>query len=200
MRATDKRFRLYRDERLKGVPYISEFRQDGSINHGFTQLKGRPHDCWNIVEVGNDPALLDSLKRLNEWHTAFFTVGCEKDYNEEAGTAQPVGYIEVSFNSIAEATCIDSHGDLATCFREEMHKQEYDLPVFYEWLVTDALIGSEPERVPGFTSAIFMRTCERLTTATAVEAWRGAVTFLTDFLDEWPARGGPCFVSRPEPT
>ena len=68
--------------RLKAIPYGSGDRPDGSRNHGYKRLKGNTELAATIPEAQDIEALRHALVRLNHSDTAFFTVGCERSFNE----------------------------------------------------------------------------------------------------------------------
>jgi hypothetical protein len=86
--------------RSKGIPYGGRDRPDGSINHGYTRLKGQSDLAGSIPEVQDLQALKSALVRLNDLKTAFFTIGCEKSCDKYEGGFCTGGYIELAFNYV----------------------------------------------------------------------------------------------------
>src|SRR2546422_2373665 len=84
-------------ERGPFVPYPAVDRGDGSANHGYRHLKGRPELIELIPEVDGWPELAAVL-RLCNGDGPYITIGCEKRFvllgDDERGRPDgPVGYL-----------------------------------------------------------------------------------------------------------
>ena len=89
--------------RGKGIPYggLGEIREDGGANHGFRNLKGRPHLIDLVPELRSDPALRSLVLTVNAAHTALFTIGCVSGPvpDTDGHGHRYSGYIEFALNS-----------------------------------------------------------------------------------------------------
>src|SRR5213080_3107520 len=64
------------------VPY-GPMRDEIRHNHGFIDVRGRPHKAAEIVEAGGSPALRDLLVRVATPGSPIFTLGCDLGSHRE---------------------------------------------------------------------------------------------------------------------
>jgi hypothetical protein len=92
------------------VPYPSFDHRDGTLNHGFTDLRNRAHLASGLPETKGNPAFGLLVRRLNENDSPLMTLGCEQsifDVEEPAedGPAFYIGsYIDVAFRKTENAS------------------------------------------------------------------------------------------------
>jgi len=180
--------------RCKAIPYIAQKREDGTVDHGFRVLKGRPEEIPSIPEVRDSEALQYALAAINEEQTAFFTVGCEKDLNQSPEGFWARGYLEFSFNNAAAAMA-DHYFQLFFQFNRHCWASRCDFPVQYHFEIEEADFQESGSR--GFTTAVWMTTlC--LPAAEALAAWGQAARFLADFLASIKQGPMPVIYGRPQ--
>lgn len=166
--------------RTKTIPYVSERREDGTVNHGFHILKNRPEAVGSILETQDQKTLRQALSVINEASTPFFTVGCEKDINRSSEGFWVRGYLEFSFNDPETAACADRYFQVFFDFNRLVWAAQFDLPVQYHF----ELEGAEFQKVQihGFTAAVWITTLCFPTADDAWSPWNRAVLFFADFL------------------
>jgi hypothetical protein len=179
-----KRFMLLLtiNERPKPVPYHSVVREDG-INHGFINVKGQPEAAAAIAEVQDDEASRDALVRINARQTAFFTIGCEKSFNQDGATFWTRGFLEFAFNYCALVEDAGNYFPVFFHFNERLKKLMFPHRVHFEWQLegnrfTDAECN-------GYSVVAWITTENFATDEESRSAWRDSVRFLADHLTDW---------------
>jgi hypothetical protein len=175
--------------RCKTIPYISQTREDGTVNHGFRILKGRQEDVPSILEVQDSEALRYALSKINETNTAFFTVGCEKDLNHAPEGYWARGYLEFSINSVPEAADADHYFRIFSRFNRHVWESSFDAPVQYHFELEEADFRESGTR--GFTAAVWVTTLCFPVAPEALTTWNEAVVFLADFLSSFKQGAEP---------
>ena len=173
--------------RCKTIPYIPQRREDGTVDHGFRILKGRPEEVMSIPEVEDSEPLRYALATINQEETAFFTVGCEKDLNHAPEGFWARGYMEFSFNHAAAAASAEHYFGVFFQFNRHVWASGFDIPVQYHFEIEEADFQKIGRR--GFTVAVWVTTLCLPAAAEALATWGRAVAFLADFLAS--CKGGP---------
>lgn len=177
--------------RGKGVPYGGSGvpREDGSANHGFKALKGKPEEAARIPEVQDNENLRNALVAINDQSTPFFTVGCEKAFNVADGSYWAKGYLELAFNYCDVVGDAQSYFKLFFEFNSLIRDSRLHLPVQYHFELEPAhFIDGNCD---GYTVAVWITTADLPTAEEAMEAWGEAVDFLTNYLKQYPPRPLP---------
>lgn len=174
----------------KTIPY-DPLERDVSTCHGFRLLKRASlEEIGAVPEVEDLPCLREALVSINAPSTPFFTIGCEKAFNQEPSSWWAKGYLEFAFNDHEYAADAQWYFKLFFDFTHHIIRRGFDAPVQYHW----ELDGAE-FKVAGFTgysAAVWVQTAD-LTTAEAVkQLWCAAVQELAAFLSQVPAQ-----VKRP---
>lgn len=83
------------------VPYPPVDRRDGTLNHGYVWLKGRPGAAARVPEAQDWPELQGFLEIVNAEQSPIESVGCEKAYSavgvEGAPPLRLGSYIDIIF-------------------------------------------------------------------------------------------------------
>jgi hypothetical protein len=166
----------------KPIPYLPAERE-GCTNHGFVPLKGRPDDALQIPEARDVPALVRCLQRLNDPHSAYFTVGCETALRLPAAPNAATGYVEFAINAFALAADPHNYFNLFFNFHRRVVRKKFELPVRCEWELDE--VRFMPSNTHGFTTAVWIVVTDRDAPGQdLVDLWTKALEDLTDFLCE----------------
>lgn len=180
------------DWRKKDLPYAPEKRRDGE-NYGFKPIKGKLELVSLIKEAIDEPAYQEALKVINNKNTQLYSVGCEKCMNLESdGTARPIGFIEIAFNSIKLAKNVDEYFQLFLRLHKKMG-ENYNLLVGFEIQLNP--VNFKDYKQQGYTAAIYIKLIERIESDSAIMNWRKGVNYLQQFLGNYRSRkySGPYF-------
>lgn len=174
-----------RNNHWKGIPYPASLHGANS-NHGFKALKGRPEsEIRDVPEARKLPELQDALVRLNAVDSPYFTVGCEKSFNEEAnGKYWARGYLEFAANYYEMAS--EAQNYFAAFFHfdkflyESQYYKKFNKKVMYFWEIEGAKFTSIDR--DGFTASVWISTGILQDADEVKSLWCEALTFLVDFL------------------
>lgn len=89
------------NNRTTYVPYPSINRQDGSINHGYKNLKNEPDLINNLPELQNSETYKNFIIYLNDKELPFETIGCEhhlSNNNHEVVKYSQGSYTQIIFS------------------------------------------------------------------------------------------------------
>jgi len=171
---------LFIGEGGKPVPYPPAER-DGCTNHGFVPLKGRPEEALQIPEARDVPALARCLERLNDPHTAFFTIGCESALCLPQAPQVAGGYVEFAINAFALAADPHNYFNLFFHFHRRLVRKKFALPVRCDWELDE--VRFMPSNAHGFTVAVWITATDRDAPGQDLAAlWTQALDELTNFL------------------
>jgi hypothetical protein len=181
----------------KGVPYggmHGEARDDGTSNHGFKNLKGRPHLLSEIPEIQNDPALHELVRVINEPENGLVSVGCAGWPVSEDQGHRWSGYIEFAINSAEMIEDARSYFWFFFHFDRMLHNNQFDQMVNYNWELEGA--NFHPARADGFTCTIWINLPYVETAEAAFDAWQMALDPLIPLLGGYPVQEGrPLFTA-----
>jgi hypothetical protein len=188
MVTTDQKSTLFLSipyKRPKAIPYGGSKHSDGSENHGFKPLKGKPEECALIPEVQDNTALKKALISLNATETPFFTVGCEKSCNEHSGGAGywMKGYIELAFNYKELVQDAQHYFKLFLDFN--LYIFELEMAHFWQHLTVQEI---------GLTTAVWIQTEVLPSEHDAKNAWASALNTYVDFMTRQSLPSGRTFT------
>lgn len=164
----------------KAIPYSEIPRVDTPSNHGFKVLRGAPSLISEIPEAQDTPAFLKALKVLNTPESVFFTIGCEKAFNENDGKHWARGYIDIAWNyreMVADAT---NYFPLFFHFDNHLRNAGADLPAYFHWIVQGGQFLDAA--CSGWSLVTWINTADFSSAAEARAAWEAAVDFQTGYL------------------
>jgi hypothetical protein len=168
----------------KGIPYgRSDERPDGSKNHGFQALKGKPQECALIPEVQEDEALKNALTVLNDVGTQFFTVGCGSVRHKTDSGYWMEGYLEFSLNYAELAANAQFYLNLFFFFNHWHWKQKRDAGVRYRFEIESVFFAKTV--ADGFTSSVWINTSVLPSQEAAHDAWGWALDTVVGFLKQF---------------
>lgn len=185
-------------ERQKCVPYggtAGRPRPDGSVNHGFKNLKGRPGELASIPELVADTVLRGVVEAINGSATGLFSVGCVSGPVEEERGHRRAGYVEFALNSMEGVQNAANYFPPFFHFNRLLHSEQFDRARF-DW----ELEGAEflAVNVAGFTCAVFVNTRFVATEAEALADWECALRLLGVLLGGIPSTAGDPIYTPPE--
>jgi len=105
------------------VPYAPEKRVDGQ-NHGFKDLRDRPHLVKFIPEVSTSAGLAALLREVNSYRSAMMTLGCDR--------------------MLTSPNCVSSY--VAIAFRESWRNRPHSLATLARRLAREVLV-TEPLKI-----------------------------------------------------
>lgn len=166
----------------KGVPYggRGELREDGSANYGFKALKGKPEEAVLINEVQDEEHFRNALVAINGLDTPFFTVGCEKSFNEHPKGYWARGYLEFAFNYCDLVEDAQYYFKLFFDFTHYVWKNQFNEHVQYHFELEGAHFFKGD--CDGYTVAVWINVSVLPTEEEVKEVWGKAVDLLTAFL------------------
>lgn len=170
------------DPGFKTIPYSPAERPEGSTCHGFKLLKGKPDaDARAIVEVSDLPCLADAVVAINLPETSFFTVGCEKAFNQEGDSFWMRGYIEFCFDYVNLAGDAAAYFVAFFHFSEFVRERGFNEPVQFHWELQSCSF-LDAEREMGFACTVWITTANGPSEPVVRTAWCSAVTLLAEYL------------------
>ena len=167
------------NQRSKSIPYPAAS-DAGSQNFGFRVLKGKLDKIGNIQEAKNSQCIQEILRTLNADDSPFFSVGCEKAFNEGPNGHWAKGYIEFAFNYSKLVT--DATYYFPLFFHFNKHATDF-LPhhdVQFWWDLQPANFVAA--KCVGFSCCVWVTTGMIATSNGARNEWESAVTLLSSFL------------------
>jgi hypothetical protein len=171
----------------KSIPYAGRVRDDAT-NHGFKNVKGNAKAAASIPEVLDNEHLKSAIVAINGPHTAFFSVGCEKAFNEDEHGHWARGYIEISFNYRELVADAKWYFKLFFEFNREVFRSKFELPMQFYWeLEGNTYFDTEPP-CEGYSCAIWITTATFPTAVQARETWEASVDFLASYLVQFPQK------------
>lgn len=172
----------------KGIPYGGSGipREDGSANYGFKALKGKPEEAAKIHEVQDEPHFRDALVAINDPSTPFFTVGCEKSFNQDEEGHWARGFIEVAFNYCELVDDAQWYFKLFFDFNQLVWRSRFNEPVRFHFEIESAhfLDGN----CDGFSVTVWITTAFMPTAEEVREIWGKSVDFLVESLKQYQAQ------------
>lgn len=169
----------------KGIPYAgSGVREDGSENHGFIVVKGRPAEAAAIPEAQDNEPMKNALIAINDSSTALFTAGCEKSFNHDSEGHWARGYIEVSYNYLELLSDAQHYFKLFFDFNNRVRRMRFDVPVQYHWELEAAVFTDISWQTSGFTAGVWITTAFFESRTEVEKAWAQGVDFLTEYFKE----------------
>jgi hypothetical protein len=169
-------------EGSKGIPYAGTgVRDDGTENHGFFILKGKPAEASAIAEVQDNPPMKNALVAINDSSTAFFTAGCEKSFNHDSEGYWAKGYIEVSYNYVELASDAQHYFKLFFDFNNRIRNMRFDAPIQYHWELEAAVFTDVSWQTHGFTVGVWIRTASFESQGEVQNVWAQGVDFLVEY-------------------
>jgi hypothetical protein len=164
----------------KPIPYHAANRPEGSRNHGFMALKGRPDRRALVPEAQDDESLGDAIDYLNDDRTPFFTVGCEKVLIEEEKQHRKSGYLEFAFNDRLLVSDACNYFVLFFNFSQRLAKDRFNLPVQFRWELEDAHFTAAD--CNGWSTTVWIETPGLSSATEAGELWAQGLNALVDSL------------------
>jgi hypothetical protein len=179
--------RLTIRNRGKGVPYGGSGipREDGSANYGFKALKGKREEAALINEVQDEPHFRDALVAINDLSTPFFTVGCEKSFNQDEEGHWAKGYIEFAFNYCELAGDAQWYFKLFFDLNHFVWQGQFNEPVRFHFELEGAHFSAG--NCAGYTLTVWITTAFMPTAEEVREIWGKSVDLLVEFLKQYPA-------------
>lgn len=167
----------------KSVPYCGVTQDDGSINHGFRNLKGKIAEATDIPEVHNDPSLKLALDIINRSETDFFTVGCVSGEVDEEQGKRISGYVEFCINDQKNVKDANYYFYIFYHFIKCLEKNNFQQHVTYHW----ELLGAHflDKKCDGYTCAITVNTHYHDTMEEAKQCWDYSLKILAEYLSEY---------------
>jgi hypothetical protein len=182
--------------RAKSIPYPEANRPEGSRNHGYKRLKGRPDLVSDIPEADWE-SIATALARLNGWNSAFFSVGCEKAVNKHNGEFWVRGYLEFAFNYIEAASDAAHYFPLFFHFHRLLQSTRVSKCRF-EFELEGAIFLDGPAE--GYSVSVWIDTGIYKSELEAEQTWAQGLTLLADFLCAVPLRTSELQIYRPGKT
>lgn len=183
----------------KGIPYgghHGELREDGTTNHGFKNLKGRPHLLDSVPELRDSPALYELVRAINEPDTGLVSVGCAAwDYSDEREGYRRAGYIEFAINLVEMIGDARNYFPMFFHFDKMLHDRRFNEMVNYIWELEWASFW--PTKADGFTCAVWIYTPFRPSPEEAKDLWEVALEPLISYLGQQGRKPGtPLFTAE----
>ncbi len=170
----------------KGIPYGAVQRDSPrSSNHGFKNVKGRPHEVESIPELQDSAALKAAILAISEASTPFFTIGCESKLNHEGDVYWKRGFVEFAFNYPRLVADAQNYFKLFFDFNFHVFESNFDLPVQFGWELEGATFLEK--KCDGFSVCVWTTTKDLKDEAQTEDVWSQAILFLTEFLKQQPA-------------
>jgi hypothetical protein len=166
------------NQQSKIIPYPATNNVD-SQNYGFRVLKGNLDKIQYIQEAKDSKCIQEILRTLNSTDSSFFSVGCEKSYNEDRDGFWVKGYIEYAFNYrklIIDAT---HYFPLFFHFNKQVSVLLSQHKLQYWWDLQPANFLAA--KCDGFSCCIWVTTGSFLGMAEAKDEWEFAVEQLSTF-------------------
>jgi len=169
------------NQRSKDVPYPSDVRDDGSLNHGFLNLKGaEAQRISDVHEAADCPALKNILATINAPESPFFSVGCEKALTGAVNKFWKKGYCEFAFNDANRVKDAMYYFHLFFHFNRAQEPFDADTKIQYLWDLQPA--NFRQCDVVGFTCCVWITVGKFDDASKCSRVWAEAVTRLGDFL------------------
>jgi len=186
----EKRFvlTLTINQRPKPVPYHAVKREDGE-NHGFQNVKGNPAAAAAIAEAQDDEALRDALVRINARETNFFTIGCEKSFNQDGSDYWTRGFIEFAFNYCELVGDAKYYFPVFFHFNRRLLQEKFPHRVHFEWQLEGNTFAEV--NCDGYSLVVWITTEEFATDEESRRAWQDSVRILADHLTAWRLTARP---------
>jgi hypothetical protein len=170
------------NQEFKSVPYRAEHRQD-SPNYGFVNVKGNPDAAARIAEVQDDEALRDAIVRINAQDTAFFTIGCEKSFNQDGAEFWTRGFIDFAFNYCALVADAQNYFPVFFHFNNRLLREKFNHLVRFEWQLEENHFRDA--NCKGFSVILWITTRICASDEESRSLWRPSVKIVADHLAEW---------------
>lgn len=166
----------------KVVPYPG-IQHASSRNYGFINVKSKPEEAAKIVEAQDSEALKDAIVRINHADTPFFTIGCEKAFNQKDGIFWTRGFIEFAFNFCELVGDAQAYFPPFFHFNNRLLNTKFDLRVSFEWQLEGNFF--KDGNCNGFSCVVWITTGDCLTDGESRKIWETSVRIVADHLAEW---------------
>lgn len=170
------------NERSKSIPYPAATNAD-SQNYGFRVLKGKPDKVDRVKEASDLPALIGILKSLNSSASPFFSVGCEKSFNESTGGLWAKGYVEFAFNYAKLVSDAAQYFPLFFHFNKDAAAFLGSNNVQFRWDLQPAKF--EAIDLAGFSCCVWITTGRHSSLEATTEIFSDALGLLQSSLDRY---------------
>jgi hypothetical protein len=171
----------------KGIPYGGGQRPEGTVNHGFVSLKGKPDLILTIPEARDDNALADIIRKINAPGTALFSVGCVSSGVADSHGHRVTGYIEFAINDRNLVTSAMPYFEIFFHFTQKLPATNFSERVVLHWELLGATFLDA--RCDGLTCTIVINTAYHKTKEEAASCWALLLTLLGDHLAEIKDQG-----------
>lgn len=176
---TNTQVMLTINQQSKAIPYPAASHAD-SQNFGFRVLKGKPDKIENVQEAKDSKCIQEILRILNTAESPFFSVGCEKSFNQGPDGFWAKGYIEFAFNygkAISDAT---HYFSLFFHFSREASEYlaQHDIQFWWELQPANFITA----KCTGFSCCVWITTRNFSSAVKAKIEWESAVALLSTFL------------------
>ncbi len=169
---------------FKGIPYPpSNFREDGSKNFGFKNLKSKDANEEEIPELEDNSDLKYLINSINSPSSGLFSIGCLSSPVEENSKFRHTGYVEFCINSrnfISDAT---NYFPLFFHFDKALHEGDFSEEIKFDWVLMMASFFEK--NIDGFTCSIYINTNWNDSASGAKTQWGIAAVFIANYLKSW---------------
>ena len=178
---TSMQIMLTINQQSKSIPYPAASHSD-SQNYGFHVLKGKLDKCENVKEATETPSIISILKNLNSNESPFFSVGCERSYNQDNEGHWAKGYIEFAFNYEQLVTDAAQYFPLYFHFTKFIDEYLKVNEVQFWWDLQPAKF--KKVSCMGYSSCIWITTGFHSSEEEAKQVWEKSINMLDEYLSK----------------
>jgi len=168
------------NEQPKEIPYppaSNAFSQ----NFGFRVLKGNLDKIESIQEAEDSECIRRFLRSLNSGESPFFSVGCEKSFNQDTNGYWAKGYIEFAFNYRKLVSDATHYFPLFFHFNRYIADYIKERDVQFWWELQPARFKAA--NCDGFSCCIWITTGYFQSPDEARNIWESAISMLRVFVE-----------------